>query len=312
MIGVDDEEQRNIRKEILQKAFSKAFLRADVAKKLPPIKTVYGKSAHYRARVQLCGGAFHERHSGNKVFIKNCAIATEEVNEYLSHLTEEDTKKEERVQVFADRRVAGKNKIAAAVLNGSKEPRPDCAVRIALNTSIGKKEILSDARGFFQSNLEMLELAIPLVCGGLEGKNVLDMYSGCGTFGTFLSDTFECVTMVEKDALSIALAEANMAGRAHKSFALSGSRWVKYHAMHTAFDAAILDPPRSGAEKEVLEYLAKSAVPVIRYLSCEAQSQARDAAFLVKSGYKMLDLSLLDFYPQTRRTESLATFVYRE
>ena len=175
------------------------------------------------------------------------------------------------------------------------------------------KKLNFDIQGFFQSNLSVLEKAIPLITDGLNGKNVLDMYSGCGTFSVFLADHFEKVTMVEHNKSAIVFAEENMAGTKHESFGLSGEVWTKYHAETVIkqggnFDAVVIDPPRSGMEKEVCQWLQKSGIPEIRSISCDIATHARDAKFLIRAGYRLEKLYLLDFYPQTGHIESLGIF----
>lgn len=53
-----------------------------------------------------------------------------------------------------------------------------------------------------------------------------------------------------------------------------------------AFDAAVLDPPRSGAEEQVKQ-LARSGIAQIAYVSCNPATFARDAAILVAGGYRL-------------------------
>ena len=72
------------------------------------------------------------------------------------------------------------------------------------------------------------------------------------------------------------------------------------------FDAVVIDPPRSGMEKEVLEWLCRSEVPQIRSVSCDPATHSRDLAALIKAGYVLKNLYLLDFYPNTSHIESLA------
>ena len=173
------------------------------------------------------------------------------------------------------------------------------------------KNLTFDVQGFFQSNLGLLEKAIPLIIEGLEGKNVLDMYSGSGTFSVFLADKFENVTLVEHNKNAIVYAEQNMAGKKHESYGLSGEVWIKYHSENCIktsgkFDACVIDPPRSGMEKSVCQWLQKSGIQSIRSLSCDIATHARDIKFLSKSGYELKKLYLLDFYPQTCHIESLA------
>ena len=101
-----------------------------------------------------------------------------------------------------------------------------------------------------------------------------------------------------------------MAGKGHVSYGLSGANWVKNCAsMCGEFDACVIDPPRSGMEKEVCDYLCKSGIPQIRSLSCDPATHARDCAKLIAAGYSLEAIYLLDFYPNTSHIESLAVFV---
>ena len=59
-------------------------------------------------------------------------------------------------------------------------------------------------------------------------------------------------------------------------------------------------------EKEVCKWLCKSKIPQIRSVSCDPATHARDLTFLLKAGYELKELYLLDFYPNTSHIESLA------
>ena len=59
-------------------------------------------------------------------------------------------------------------------------------------------------------------------------------------------------------------------------------------------------------EKEVCQWLQKSEIPHIRSVSCDIATHARDVKFLLRAGYRLEKLYLLDFYPQTGHIESLA------
>ena len=143
------------------------------------------------------------------------------------------------------------------------------------------------------------------------------MYSGCGTFSVFLSDLYDKVCLVEHNRDAIVFAEENLRGKKHESFGLSGENWIKYSAdkyieNNGSFDAVVIDPPRSGMEKEVCKWLCRSKIPQIRSVSCNPSTHARDAAFLIMAGYQLSKLYLLDFYPHTAHIESLACFGYTE
>ena len=52
------------------------------------------------------------------------------------------------------------------------------------------------------------------------------------------------------------------------------------------FDAAVIDPPRAGAEAQIAE-LVTAKVPKIAYVSCSPASFARDAKALISGGYRL-------------------------
>ena len=132
-----------------------------------------------------------------------------------------------------------------------------------VTVSIGGKELCFDVRGFFQSNLFVFEKVVKLICDTLgDGENVLDMYAGCGSISAFLTDKFKNVVLVEHNRDALVFAEKNLSGKKHQSFGLSGANWVKNCAGSAgSFDACVVDPPRSGMEKEVCDYLCKSGIP---------------------------------------------------
>ena len=141
------------------------------------------------------------------------------------------------------------------------------------------------------------------------GKNCLDLYSGCASISAFLADKYESVTLVEHNRDALVFAEQNMAGKNHKSYGLSGENFVKKYALSLPrFDACVVDPPRSGMENAVCDYLCKSRIPFIRSLSCDPSTHSRDCARLISSGYELSKIYLLDFYPHTSHIESLAIF----
>ncbi|MCR5217779.1 methyltransferase [Treponema sp.] len=307
------------------------------------IEVISGADKGYRTRYQFHDGGLMEKFSNNIVPIDSCPCAVPEINHYLSEVPF-DQRPDGRVHVFASDKITsvpeGFDKIIIAeetrpqvqkeivrkrdrTPTGRKLPKvKKIQKRFAGTTinpanfctlSLNGKSINFDVQGFFQSNLDVLEKTIPYVTGGLSGKNVLDMYAGAGTFSVFLADNFDKVTLVEHNRDALVFAEQNLAGKKHESFGVSGEVWTKYHAEKCIssgdnFDAVVIDPPRSGMEKSVCQWLCASDIPQIRSISCNAATHARDAKFLIRAGYKLKKLFLLDFYPQTCHIESLAWF----
>lgn len=330
----DSEYQKELRVQMLESAFEREGLR------VPPIEVVSDSPTSYRARFQFTDGGLKMKLSDKVVALDSCPCATEEINHFLSEVPFEKRPRG-RVHVFGSSAISsipeGYDRLVIAhevakeklpvqkkerrSLNGrplpkqkqikkqwtasSLDPRNACTVMLC------GKPITFDVQGFFQSNLAVLQKAIPLVCQNLTGNHVLDMYAGCGTFSRFLGEHFTKVSLVEHNRDALIYAEQNLASLAHESYGVSGGLWVKNHAKscverNGAFDAVVIDPPRSGMEKDVRDWLSKQCIPQVRSVSCDAATHARDIAALVKCGYKLEKLFLLDFYPQTAHIESLA------
>lgn len=325
--------QIELRKQILKECFEREKIET------PEIHVISGSEKGYRCRIQLTDGGFNEQNSNNVVLLGSCPVATDEINGYLAK-TPQEKRPRGRVHIFGDKRILQDEKVVVAEeternsheikLQGKMSSQKRKNLHLKKNTyfagtnlndknkcrvNLLGKEIEFDVQGFFQSNLEVLEKTVGEITKNMGGKNCLDMYSGSGTFSVFLADIFEKVFLVEHNREQIVFAEKNLAGTRHESYGVPGEKWVRENAhliisSNGNFDAVVIDPPRSGMEKSVCKWLCDTKIPQIRAVSCNPSTQARDAAFLLKSGYKMTKLYLLDFYPQTAHIESLACFEY--
>ena len=70
-------------------------------------------------------------------------------------------------------------------------------------------------------------------------------------------------------------------------------------------DAVILDPPRKGCDREVLEYVAEMNPKRIVYVSCDVSTQARDCAILRELGYETKEVTPVDMFPKTSHVETV-------
>ena len=71
-------------------------------------------------------------------------------------------------------------------------------------------------------------------------------------------------------------------------------------------DVAVLDPPRSGAGRDVIDLLAAAAVPRVVHIGCEAASFARDIGLYLGHGYVVEKIRVFDAFPLTHHTECVA------
>ena len=71
-------------------------------------------------------------------------------------------------------------------------------------------------------------------------------------------------------------------------------------------DVAVLDPPRAGAGRDVIDLLAAAEVPRVVHIGCEAASFARDIGLYRRHGYAVNEISVFDSFPLTHHTECVA------
>ena len=76
-------------------------------------------------------------------------------------------------------------------------------------------------------------------------------------------------------------------------------------------NVAVLDPPRTGAGREVIDLLADVEVPRVIHIGCEAASFARDVGLYRGQGYAVEELRVFDSFPLTHHVECVAVLTLR-
>jgi 23S rRNA (uracil1939-C5)-methyltransferase len=141
-------------------------------------------------------------------------------------------------------------------------------------------------------------------------KTIVDLFAGIGTFSLPLARHAK-VHAVEQDSDALAaLMEAARKAKGLKPVTVEKRDLFKVPLTVlelNRFDAAVLDPPRAGAEAQV-KLLAISKIPRIAYVSCDASSFARDAAILVKAGFNMGEVTPVDQFLYSDHIELVAGF----
>jgi len=175
------------------------------------------------------------------------------------------------------------------------------------------KTLRFDLRCFFQSNLEMTARLVPYALDGLSGRLALDLYCGVGLFGTFLADRFERVIAVEENPAALEWARRNI-GATHEFLRGRVEELLRAERGPLAAarpDAIVVDPPRTGLDRAVAEFLIAKRPPRLVYVSCDPATLARDLKSLLAAGFSLDDLRLFDFYPQTAHVEAVAKLAWR-
>jgi tRNA/tmRNA/rRNA uracil-C5-methylase (TrmA/RlmC/RlmD family) len=140
------------------------------------------------------------------------------------------------------------------------------------------------------------------------GMTVWDLYGGVGVFAAVLADAVGesgHVVSVDSSRAATRAARATLGDLAQVSMVTDSVRRA-LTAQRRAADVAVLDPPRAGAGREVIDLLAAADVPRVVHIGCEVASFARDIGLYQQHGYGVEKLSAFDSFPLTHHTECIA------
>lgn len=170
---------------------------------------------------------------------------------------------------------------------------------IMLKDQVMGSDIHYDVHSFFQVNLLVFEMAAQRIAELTEGLSPkVDFYSGVGTIGIPIKAT----ALVESSETNIAMAKQNIQGTGMKIIHATAETALGHIP---SSGALIVDPPRAGLHKKVVEQILEAKPTVIAYLSCNPVTQARDLA-LLQDSYVVKHLEGYNFFPRTPHIESLA------
>jgi 23S rRNA (uracil1939-C5)-methyltransferase len=143
-----------------------------------------------------------------------------------------------------------------------------------------------------------------------QAKRVADLFSGCGTF-TFALARNSAVSAFDSEADSIsALTTAARSVQGLKPITAERRDLFRRplgDAELNAFDALVIDPPRSGAKAQC-ELIARSTVRRVIAVSCNPATFARDARTLIDGGYALTRITPIDQFLWSPHIELVATF----
>lgn len=206
---------------------------------------------------------------------------------------------------------------------GKRAPQPRAQ---EISQRVSDRSFTLDANGFWQVHhgaAATLTQAVRDAVAGLEQQPPaeawhLDLYGGVGLLAAALADelgTTARITTVEADARATAHAARNLSelpnadaqtARVDRWLAglendVSASDWERL-----ARGIVVLDPPRSGAGKEVVASITKLSPHAVVYVACDPVALARDIAYFADGGYSVSDIRGFDLFPHTHHVETVA------
>ena len=164
---------------------------------------------------------------------------------------------------------------------------------------------------FYQVNTRQAEKLYEATISLMDKENdiVFDLYSGIGTITLNAAKMAKMVYGIESVPEAILDAETNknlnsienaefICGLAENEV----PRLIRSGIIPTT---VILDPPRSGCEKSLIDTIISSNVKKIIYISCNPATLARDVKFFIESGYEIKLIQPIDMFPKTYHVETI-------
>ncbi len=166
---------------------------------------------------------------------------------------------------------------------------------------------------FYQVNRNMAEILYKKAAQYAEpnGKNILDLYCGAGTIGLSMADKANSIIGVEiiPEAVKDAEFNARLNGIENARFICGDAAAAAEELAKERIkaDVVIVDPPRKGCSKELIEIIANSFSPErVVYVSCDPATLARDIKLFSECGYKLNEYTPCDLFPRTAHVETVA------
>jgi tRNA/tmRNA/rRNA uracil-C5-methylase (TrmA/RlmC/RlmD family) len=202
---------------------------------------------------------------------------------------------------------------AVLVHKGSRHGPPS---RRFLTQHAAGRDWRVSAAGFWQVHPAAADTLADAVLAALRpepGQVALDLFCGAGLFTGVLAEAVGpdgAVMGIERDAVAVADARHNLRGtpwaRVHQGDAVE----VLGRIRGGGANIAVLDPPRAGAGRVLIEALCgQPELRGVAYVSCDPATLARDIATFARHGWRLDDLRAFDAFPMTHHVECLATLL---
>lgn len=161
------------------------------------------------------------------------------------------------------------------------------------------------ADGFWQVHPGAADTLVEAVLAGLEpgpGERAFDLYCGVGLFAGALIDAGAQTWGVEWSREAIAYARRNVP----EARFTAGKVERVIRTMPKRTDLVVLDPPRTGAGKDVVDAIVARRPRAIAYVACDPAALARDLARAARGGYRPVGIRAFDLFPMTHHLETVA------
>ncbi|HXA90999.1 MAG TPA: TRAM domain-containing protein [Mycobacterium sp.] len=265
----------------------------------------------WRTRVRLDVGpdrrpGFHRYHSDELVTDLRCAQLPAGM---LDGLAEADWPPEAQLHVALDD--DGQRHVVRTVRAGRRNETKVVEGAYQAVQRVGRRSWQVPVTAFWQAHRDAARVYSSLVIDWAQpgaGRTAWDLYGGAGVFAAVLGDA------VGESGRVLTIDTSRAATRAARAALLdlpqveviTDSVRRALAVQRAGADVAVLDPPRSGAGREVVDLLAAAGVLRVVHIGCEAASFARDIGLYRGHGYVVEKIKVFDAFPLTHHTECVA------
>jgi len=284
------------------------------------------RGLHYRTRIELVadaeGHAGQRAHRGHRVVpLKKMPLATPELMDFA---VAEDVFTRSWTPGAQLKLVAPSEGDPVLLVDGEPwrrgkpDGRPNArrSVTEVVTGPWGTHRYRVAAGGFWQVHRAAPALltgavldATGATAGELSGATVLDLYSGAGLFTLPLADAVGPqgrVVAIEGDAQASKDARRNAHAYSQVTLETGAVDQVLREGAAPTADVVVLDPPRTGAGRAVVDAVAARAPRRIVYVACDPAALARDVGYLAAHGYTLTGVRGFDLFPHTHHVEAVA------
>lgn len=305
-------EQRRLKAAVVQEQFSRLAHR-DVEVEVEPVPGDHG-GLGWRTRVEFAvdaeGRPGLRRHRSHDVLpVRDCLIAHDRVR--AAGVLERSWAGERAVDVVAPS--AGDAAVVVPVPSGE---RATPVVQEVVRAAGWEGTFEVGARGFWQVHPGAAATFVDAVLAALQprpGERAVDLYAGAGLFALALADAVGpegAVLAVEAEGPAMVSARRNTRSRPWVELRPGRVEKVLRPLVRQGVraDVVVLDPPRTGAGRQVAQQLASLGPRAVAYVACDPAALARDTAYLQEVGYGLRSLRAFDAFPMTHHVECVALF----
>lgn len=271
-----------------------------------------GAPTGWRTRVRLEAGAdgkpgFHRYHSAELITDLRCGQLPDGM---LDNLPEDAMRVGDQVHVVID-----DDGVRHVVCGGQQRRTRAVEGEYETVQRVGARTWRLPATAFWQAHRDAATHYSELVAdwaAAESGATAWDLYGGAGVFASVLADAVGeqgQVVSVDTSRSASRAGRAALADLPQVQFVTESVRRALAQQSAAAgrpADVAVLDPPRTGAGRDVIDTLAAAGVPRVVHIGCEAAAFARDIGLYRGHGYNVEKLSVFDAFPLTHHVECVA------